>query len=161
VVALMIAPPASAYLLTDRLSRMLGLSALFGAISAVSGYWVAYLMDASIAGAMAMMAGVLFVLVFLFAPDRGLIAQSRRRAEQKVSFSVTLLAGHLLNHEGLPEEETENCVEHMHDHMRWSSEFAREIIQKAQKEGLVELKDGCHLHLTEPGRKRAIQGFMA
>ena len=42
VVALMIAPPATAYLLTDSLPRLLVLAAGIGAVSAVAGYWLAY-----------------------------------------------------------------------------------------------------------------------
>src|SRR5688500_7354483 len=100
VVALMIGPAASAYLLTDRLSRMLLYSALIGVASAVSGYWVAHWLDASIAGSMATMVGVLFGLVWLLAPDRGLVAQARRRSQQRLAFAQTMLAIHLSNHEG-------------------------------------------------------------
>jgi manganese/zinc/iron transport system permease protein len=109
VVALMIAPPAAAYLLTDRLPRMIGLSALIGIASAISGYWLARALDASIAGSMATMAGVYFALVFLLAPERGLIAIARRRGRQRWEFAQTMLAIHLLNHEGLPEAE-EECI---------------------------------------------------
>src|SRR5688500_1592957 len=41
VVALMIAPPAAAYLMTYQLSKMIVLSCLFGVVSALSGYWLA------------------------------------------------------------------------------------------------------------------------
>ncbi len=70
VVAFMIAPAATAYLITDRLSRMIILALIIAGISAVSGYWLAFLLDASIAGAMSTMTGVLFVLALLFAPNR-------------------------------------------------------------------------------------------
>jgi len=70
VVALMVAPPAAAYLLTRRLSSMLVWSALIGCLVAVGGYWMARLLDASIAGSMATMAGILFVIVLAFAPSR-------------------------------------------------------------------------------------------
>jgi len=70
VVALMVAPPAAAYLLTRRLSSMLVWSALIGCLVAVWGYWMARLLDASIAGSMATMAGILFVIVLAFAPSR-------------------------------------------------------------------------------------------
>lgn len=66
VVALMVAPPAAAYLLTDRLSVMLLLSVLIGAASALAGYWVAYWLDVSVGGAMATMTGVAFGLALLF-----------------------------------------------------------------------------------------------
>src|SRR5919107_1892374 len=65
VVAFMIAPPAAAYLLTDRLSRMLIYSALIGVFSAISGYWLAHPLDASIAGSMATMTGISFLLAYL------------------------------------------------------------------------------------------------
>jgi manganese/zinc/iron transport system permease protein len=68
VVALMVAPPITAYLLTDSLARMIALSALIGVASAIGGYWLAFTLDASIAGSMATMAGILFGAAFLFAP---------------------------------------------------------------------------------------------
>ncbi|MFT5102506.1 MAG: manganese/zinc/iron transport system permease protein, partial [Candidatus Latescibacterota bacterium] len=52
VVALMIAPAAAAYLLTSDLKRMIGLSIFFGVFSAIGGYWLAHLLDASISGSM-------------------------------------------------------------------------------------------------------------
>ena len=74
VVALMIAPPAAAYLLTDNLTKMILISVILGVMSSISGFWLAILLDANIAGAMATMAGVLFIATFLFAPERGLVA---------------------------------------------------------------------------------------
>src|SRR5690606_11154676 len=66
VVALIIAPPVSAYLLTDSLPRLLGLSVLIGVASAIAGYWLAHFLDASISGAMATTAGLIFLVVLLF-----------------------------------------------------------------------------------------------
>ena len=60
VVALMIAPAASAYLITNRLKVMLILSAVFGILSAFFGYWLSYLLDGSIAGAMVTITGLIF-----------------------------------------------------------------------------------------------------
>lgn len=77
VVAFMIAPPAAAYLLADRLSHMLIYAAAIGVLSAVSGYWLAYALDASIAGSMATMAGVIFLVCYLFAPARGVMIKRR------------------------------------------------------------------------------------
>lgn len=85
VIALMIAPPAAAYLLTDRLSAMLLLSVLIGVSSAISGYWLAHLLDASIAGAMATMAGAHFALALLFAPEQGIVARALRRRRQRAA----------------------------------------------------------------------------
>lgn len=74
VVAFMIGPPSTAYLLTDNLKNMLLLSTIFGALSGVSGYQLASALDVSIAGSMAVTTGLIFALVFLFAPKRGLVS---------------------------------------------------------------------------------------
>jgi manganese/zinc/iron transport system permease protein len=154
VVALMIAPPAAAYLLTDRLSWMIGLSALIGVLSAISGYWVAHWLDASIAGSMSTMSGVFFGLVFLLAPERGVIALARRRARQRWEFAQTMLVAHLFNHEGLPEALEESHVDHLHAHMRWEPAFADRVMRLVVRHGLVRHEDP-YLALTDKGRERA------
>ncbi len=79
VVALMIAPPATAYLLTKKLTVMLFLSVLLGIIASVGGYYLAEWLDASIAGAMTMVAGGLFFLALLFGPEEGIWLKRRLR----------------------------------------------------------------------------------
>lgn len=154
VVALMIAPPAAAYLLTDRLDRMLVLAAAIGAVSAIAGYWVAAALDASIAGCVAACCGAAFVAAWAFAPGRGLVAAVRRRARQRVAFGQTMLAIHLANHEGTPLAERESQVDHLRDHLRWSPEFARTVVESAGRAGLVT-RAGEVLVLTERGRAHA------
>jgi manganese/zinc/iron transport system permease protein len=61
VVALMITPCAAAYLLTDRVPALLGLSVVIAVLSSVFGYFFAFYMDVSIAGSIASMTGVFFV----------------------------------------------------------------------------------------------------
>jgi len=154
VVAMMVGPAAAAYLLTDHLPRMLGLSALIGVASAVSGYWLAHWLDASIAGSMATMIGVLFLATFLLAPERGIIALARRRRRQKWEFARRMLIIHLLNHEGSPEAEEESRVEHMYRHMRWDPEFAAQVIKRGVRADWIVRRDG-HVVLTEKGREAA------
>jgi manganese/zinc/iron transport system permease protein len=151
VVALMIAPPAAAYLLTDRLPRMMGLSVAIGVASALAGYWMSYLLDVSIAGSMATCTGVAFLLAFLFAPERGVVAVARRRARQRWEFAQTMLAIHLLNHEGSPRAAEESREEHLHQHLRWQPAFARDVVRRAEGAGLVT-RAGEHLALTDQGR---------
>lgn len=154
VVALMIAPPAAAYLLTDSLTRMLALSALIGAASAIGGFWLAHFLDASIAGSMAALAGLIFGLVFFLAPERGLVAIALRRSRQRWEFAQTMLTIHLFNHEGLPEEDVEHQESHMHEHMRWKPPFAENVIKRAERHGIIVRENG-HLVLTAHGRQRA------
>lgn len=159
VVALMIGPPAAAYLLTNRLSHMLGLSGLLAAFSAISGYWLARWLDANIAGSMAVMVGVVFLITFLIAPRRGLLALARRRQQQRWAFAQTALTIHLLNHEGKPEAVQENRFEHLQEHLRWENAFASQVVRRAVQADLVVRENG-HLVLTENGRLRANQALI-
>ena len=154
VVALMIAPAATAYLLTDRLSVLLAVSVGVGVASAIAGYWLAHALDASIAGSIATAAGGFFALAFLFAPGRGLVAATRRRARQRWEFPQAMLAIHLLNHEGRPEAAVENRVEHLDDHLRWDPAFAAAVVARAEQRGLV-VRSGDLLALTDDGRRVA------
>jgi manganese/zinc/iron transport system permease protein len=156
VVALMIAPPAAAYLLTDQLPRMIALAVALGVASALGGYWTAYVLDVSIAGSMASMSGVLFFLVLLLAPERGVVATARRRARQRWEFAQTMLAIHLLNHERSPEAAEENREAHLHEHLRWEPGFASRVVRRAETAGLLVVRAGGErLLLTPRGRDTA------
>ncbi|MGD2113558.1 MAG: metal ABC transporter permease [Acidobacteriota bacterium] len=74
VVAMLVVPPATAYLLTERLGSMLMLAVGVGVASAVAGYFAARAFDASIAGAMAVVAGLLFLAALAVSPRHGLVA---------------------------------------------------------------------------------------
>lgn len=154
VVALMIAPPATAYLLTNRLSRMLLYSAVVAAAGAIGGFRMAWFMDANIAGSIATVLGVLFLGAFLLAPERGLLAQAARRGRQRWEFAQTALAIHLLNHENTPDMAAECRVDHLHYHLRWEPNFASTVVDRAERDGLVMRSNG-DLALTPTGRERA------
>ncbi|MCS6963123.1 metal ABC transporter permease [Thermoflexus sp.] len=154
VVAMLVVPPATAALLTDRLAHMLGLSVLLGLGIALGGYGLAYALDLSIAGSMATVGGILFVLVFLGAPGQGLIAQARQAARQRQHLAQQMLVIHLLSHEGTEAEYEENCLKTLPLHLRWDPAFAAQVIQRAERVGWV-VREGELLRLTEAGRRAA------
>lgn len=71
VVAMLIGPAATAYLMSKSVSGMIIWSMTFGVTAAITGYYLAKLWNTSIAGMMAAMIGVIFMLVFLFKPHDG------------------------------------------------------------------------------------------
>lgn len=73
VVALLVVPPATAYLLTNKFRQMLALTTLISVTISTLGYYLAVAIDGSIAGAIVAVAGGLFGLVFLFAPEQGVV----------------------------------------------------------------------------------------
>lgn len=85
VVALMIAPPATAYLLTESFPKMLFITAMIGILVAVAGYYLAVYLDGSIAGAMSSVAGLLFLLAFLFSPSEGIISTKIQYNSTKIN----------------------------------------------------------------------------
>ena len=80
VVAMLVVPAATAYLLTDDLAKMLGLAAVVGVLSTIGGFLLALALDASPAGAMSLVSGGLFALALLFSPTHGILP---KRLEQR------------------------------------------------------------------------------
>lgn len=66
VVAFLIAPAASAYLITNDLKMMLIIGSFFGILSSILGYWLAYFLNGSIAGAMVTVSGLIFTLCYTY-----------------------------------------------------------------------------------------------
>lgn len=92
VVAMLVAPAATAYLLTDRLGWMIGLAGVIGAASAGLGYLLATLVNGSIAGAMGVVAGILYFAALIFAPRHGLLARRRPAASYRSRDDVDRVA---------------------------------------------------------------------
>jgi ABC-type Mn2+/Zn2+ transport system permease subunit len=83
VAAMLVTPPAAAYLLTRRLPAMMAVSAGIGALSAVLGLYASYYLDVAAGGAMVLVATAIFLVVFLLAPGRGLLWRLSGRGTAK------------------------------------------------------------------------------
>ena len=86
VAAMLVTPPAGAYLLTRRLPAMMAVSAGIGVLSAVGGLYASYYLDVAPSGAMVLVATAIFLFGFLFAPGKGVLSRLKsgrrhRRAE--------------------------------------------------------------------------------
>jgi manganese/zinc/iron transport system permease protein len=146
VVALMIAPAAAAYLITTDLKKMLLLAITFGVFSAISGYWFAHWLDASIAGSITTMLGLLFLIVYLFAPSKGLIAVMYREKQQRIEVSLLTFLLHLKNHDDIEERH----VNHLNEHINWQKVRSKTVLDLAQKNNMIVI-DHKIVSLTEKG----------
>lgn len=146
VVALIIAPAATAYLLTSDLRRMLWLSIGFGVFSAIGGYWLAHILDASISGSMTTVLGIVFLLVYLFAPKKGLLSVLYRQKQQRTEVSLITFLLHLNNHS----EETERHINHLTEHINWQTVRAKTVLELALKNNLITIANDI-VSLTEKG----------
>jgi len=146
VVAFLIVPPGTAYLLTERLSSMMLLSVALGIGSAVLGYYLAAALDVAIAGMMAVVAGGFFMLALLLSPSRGLIANLFRQRRNRRSFARDLLLAGL---ERLGGRATE---EELARHLDWEGGSFSQSLKDASRGGFVHKRLPGEVALTEKGR---------
>jgi ABC-type Mn2+/Zn2+ transport system permease subunit len=79
VVATLVTPGATAYLLTDRFGRMLGIAAGIGVGTSFFGAYLSYFLDGSTGGCIVVFQTLLFLLALVFGPTHGLLANRARR----------------------------------------------------------------------------------
>lgn len=152
VIAFFIVPASGAYLLTDRLSRMIILSVTLGTISAVTGYLFAILADVSISGSMASTAGAVFGLIWVFAPHRGLISRWRRTSKQRFEIDVGIILTYIHDEIESHRHVTPSSVSNA---LGWKIEYSKKISEFLQDKKLVEKDHQGHLLLTKNGHKKA------
>ncbi|MCZ8535694.1 MULTISPECIES: metal ABC transporter permease [Paenisporosarcina] len=83
VVAMLITPASTAYLLTDRLWVMIYLSAGIGILSSILGLYFSYTYNLASGATIVLAATVLFILAFLFSPKQGLVWRSLKSARKR------------------------------------------------------------------------------
>jgi manganese/zinc/iron transport system permease protein len=128
-------------------AKMLLLSVLFGVLSAISGYWVAHWLDASISGSMTTMLGLVFLVVYLFAPRKGLISVLYRNKQQRIEVQLLTFLLHLNNHQ----EVKERHINHLNEHINWHKVRSESIVSLALKNNMVTI-DSNIISLTEKGK---------
>lgn len=81
VIAMVITPGATAYLLTDRFPRLLVIAVTIGTLSSFFGAYISYFLDGATGGVIICLQTCVFTVAFFFAPKHGLLAARRRAAE--------------------------------------------------------------------------------
>jgi manganese/zinc/iron transport system permease protein len=177
VIAMLIVPPATAYLLTDRLPRLIGLSVFIAALSSLLGHVGALTLpplifdvsDASTAGMMAAAVGFLFVLAMCFGPRYGLLSRWCHHGLLKLRIAGEDVLGRLYRLEETPSSNAD--VERIANlpHVAASPDrattlrdittcslWARLATSALRWRGWI-VGRAAELHLTERGREAARQ----
>ncbi len=81
VIAMVVTPGATAYLLTDRFPRLVAIAVAIGALSSFIGAYASYFLDGATGGIIVVLQTFAFLTAFVLAPKHGLLA-SRRRARE-------------------------------------------------------------------------------
>ncbi|MEM1378925.1 MAG: metal ABC transporter permease, partial [Pseudomonadota bacterium] len=78
VIAMVVTPGATAYLLSDRFPRVLAIAIAIGVLSSFFGAYLSFFVDGATGGIIICLQTLAFILAFLFAPKHGLLASRRR-----------------------------------------------------------------------------------
>ncbi len=78
VIAMVVTPGATAYLLTDRFQRLIVLAFAIGAVTSIVGAYLSYFLDGATGGIIVVLQTALFLVAFVFAPKHGRLAARRR-----------------------------------------------------------------------------------
>ncbi|MEO9820323.1 MAG: metal ABC transporter permease [Paracoccaceae bacterium] len=80
VIAMVVTPGATAYLLCDRFPRLIAVSVVIGALTSFVGAYASYFLDGATGGLIVTLQTLIFLIAFVFAPKHGLLA-ARRKAK--------------------------------------------------------------------------------
>ena len=149
VVAMLVTPGATAYLLTRRLATMMVAASAVGLLSGVGGLYASYHLDVASGPAIVILASVVFALTFAFAPRRGLVSQVRRRRVTGRRILAEDLLKALVKHDGVTALEAAA-------HLRGDRAGLRSAVRRLTRAGWVTGHDGV-LQLTASGRQEAIR----
>jgi manganese/iron transport system permease protein len=89
VIAMVVTPGATAYLLADRFSRLLQLSVAIGAGTSFLGAYISYFLDGATGGVIIVLQTLVFLAAFVFAPKHGRLAANRRMARHLAAPAYT------------------------------------------------------------------------
>ncbi|WP_116134564.1 metal ABC transporter permease [Tropicimonas sp. IMCC34043] len=81
VIAMVVTPGATAYLLCDRFPRLIAVSVLIGTVTSFLGAYISYFLDGATGGVIVVLQTLLFLTAFVLAPKHGLLAARRKAAE--------------------------------------------------------------------------------
>ena len=157
VVSFLITPGAAAYLISKDLKVMIAISVGYAVINSIIGYVLSLLMNVSMSGMTAAVAGVTFLITFLFNRE-GLITAIFIRLKRKSELKPELFLTHIGNHSGKKEELEELGLSSVRDHLKWKQAEVDKIAGRLIRRGLIRIDINKNIYdLTERGREKFVE----
>ena len=157
VVSFLITPGAAAYLISKDLKVMIAISVGYAVINSIIGYVLSLLMNVSMSGMTAAVAGVTFLITFLFNRE-GLITAIFIRLKRKSELKPELFLTHIGNHSGKKEELEELGLGSIRDHLKWKQAEVDKIAGRLIRRGLIRIDINKNIYdLTERGRDKFVE----
>ncbi len=149
VVALLIAPTSTALLFTDRLHKVIFLSTALGLVSSILGLYGSIQLETTSGPAMAVVAGILFLLGSLFAPTHGLIFKQIQRYNLKNKIVEEDVMKQALKVDGLM------SIDQISERLDVTNWRLKQVLRKLSARGLVLLQPDNFFDLTKDGEVQA------
>lgn len=148
IIAMLITPPATAFLLTERMKPLLVISASVGILSSVAGLYLSYHFNFASGASIVLVAVFIFMLAFLFSPKQGLVVRAlRKRKTSKLNMYEDIIK--ILSKEDVPSDAV-HAGEILMKKLGLSRKKIKSAIAGISQLGLIERKNG-NLVLTEKG----------
>lgn len=152
VVAMLIVPAATAQLLTHRLSTMLIVASVLGSLATLLGYGTAVYTNTSVAGMMAVTTGILFLLVFLVAPEQGIIAKLIKQGRLSLRIGREDILGELYRRQ--EKDKAVTALAALSAEPGWMRSIC---LRQLQSRNLVIIDAESCIKLTDRGKSHAQQ----
>jgi len=154
IIAMLITPPATAFLLTDKLKNLLLLSCTFGIISSVIGLYLSYHLNFASGASIVLVAAAMFGLTFLFSPKEGIVHKYfRRRENTKLNLIEDIIK---LMHRNEEERVEENVIQSITSKLGIPEDKINSTLSRIANMGLINLEKGNY-KLTIKGNKLALR----
>ena len=150
VISFLIAPAASAYLISKNLKTMILLSVAYSIINSILGFVFAMYYNLSMSGMTATVAGITFFITFLLNRN-GLLMRILRRKKKHEEFKKDTFMIHVGNHELEANSKKELGVTTIYKHLSWKKEDIDKYGQILIDENKLRIEEGIY-KLTEKGR---------
>ncbi len=150
VIAFMVAPAASAYLLTKKLRNTLVLAVIIAIFDAIIGFYISIKLNLSMAGITAFVMGIVFVIILLVHKD-GVISRQVNHYKNKKLLLEFFILEHLSSHSN--KKQYEHGLNSMHKHLNRNKNEIDRICKSLIAEGYVEINNERQIYVvTESGK---------
>jgi ABC-type Mn2+/Zn2+ transport system permease subunit/Mn-dependent DtxR family transcriptional regulator len=152
IIAMLITPPATAYLLSDNLKKILLLSSFLGMVSAVVGLYLSYHFNFASGASIVLVAVTMFLLAFLFSPKEGVVTKLiRRRGASRLVLIEDVIK---LSYRFGEEPNKTGLTDKIANELGISNNKVESALRTLVSKGLMKSEDGNFV-LTEDGIKYA------
>ncbi len=152
IIAMLITPPATSFLLTDKLKRLLLLSCFFGVMSSIIGLYLSYHFNFASGASIVLVSVFFFSMAFLFSPKEGIVIKSlRRRNNSRINLIEDIIKQISKGESG---SEVTVLAESLSVNLGISRNKINQSLDKIVKMNLIEVSNGS-FKLTDKGKKAA------